>query len=1066
MKHKNLKCTVLISAFLMSAATLLAQNVTVTGTVKDESGLPAIGAGVMQSGTRNGVATDIDGNYTITVPSSATLVFSMVGYVDQTVPVNGRSRIDVTLYEDTNLLDEVVFVGYGVQKKKLVTGATINIDGETIAKQNTTNALGSLYSSVPGVTITQANGQPWSGYNITVRGLSTTGDSRPLYVVDGIAGGDINNLNPSDIESIDILKDAASAAIYGARAANGVVLVTTKQGQKGKVNVNYDGYYSMQKPNFNGVEPLNASEYLDLIDRAYRSTGSLGENEHYFDLEALMPVQNEWMKSGKWNGTNWLEESVNKKAASYNNALTITGGNDLIRFAMGFTKSHVDGLLAYPKRTYYDRTTVRYNSDITLWKKNGRDIIKVGENATLSMYVSNSVQTNGIYNSDVHTYLSYTPLLPAYDLDGTLYTFEKQLRDQWNVASTSNLLESQALGEYEGRNYMLQSNFYVEVSPHRDLRFRSVYGYSFRTSASRSYTPEYILNSTTSQDEDRVSQNSSLSNSWTWENTLSWTHEFGLHHVDALVGASMEAQGLGLSVGGSRKQTLFGTWEAANINSCESDIDAKSVSVSGTNTVPYMRLVSQFARANYNYNEKYLATVIVRRDGSSNFASGHRFGIFPSVSVGWNITNEPWMESTRGWLSSLKLRSSWGQNGNCNIANFQYLATISLSAPYDVSYAGTSVSVGAYPDIIPNANLTWEKTEQTDIGLDARLFGGRMTTTLDYYIKDTKDWLVDAPALASYGTGAPTINGGAVRNEGFEIALGWNDHLGDFFYSASANLSKNRNEVLYIDNADGIIHGPIYTFSQSLAKYNTFEARAGKPIGYFCGIASEGIFQNQSQIDEYNAKGYKFIDGYEAAKPGDVIWIDQNGDGLYNEQDIVEIGNPHPDYNLGFNLTLEYKGLDFSVSGSGAFGQQVICCYRTFLDGDQNFTTNFVNRLWTGEGSTNSFPRFSSGSHNNFSCNGYTGDIWVQDADYVKFRTITLGYDFKKLFKKLPMASCRIYFTGQNLLTLTKYDGMDPEVGYGGSVNSSGSIIPWSSGIDVGYYPSAKAYMFGLSLKF
>lgn len=1043
-----------------TAMTAFAQNITVTGSVKDAGGYPIIGAGVMQQGTSNGAATDFDGLFQLSVPANATLVFSSVGYIEQTIAVDGKTKIDVILMEDTELLEEVVVVGYGVQKKKLVTGATINVDGDAIQKQNTTNALGALYSSVPGVTITQANGQPWSGYNITIRGLSTTGDSRPLYVIDGIAGGDISSINPADIESIDILKDAASAAIYGARAAGGVVLVTTRQGQKGNVTVNYDGYYSFQKANFNGVSTVSASEYLDLTDRAYRSLGSLGENEHYYDLDALMPVQKQWIEKGLWDGTNWLEESVNRDAVNYNNAITINGGNDLIRFSGGFTSSHTDGLLAYPKKTYYDRNTLRINSDVTLWKKNGRDILKLGENATFSIYSSNGVQTAGIYNSEVHSYLTFTPLLPAYDLDGSLYTFEKQQRDNWMaVQGAANRLESNDLSKTESKNYRLQSNIFVEFAPHKDWKFKSVYGYSLRTSFSRSYTPSYILSSTSSQDNDSVSQSGSLGTNWTWENTLSWTHEFGDHHVDALFGQSLEAEGIGLSLNGSRKMTKFGSWEAASLSNCESDIDAKNVSVGGSNTVPYYKIASLFARANYNYNEKYMATVILRRDGSSNFASGHRFGLFPSVSAGWNITNEPWMSGTKSWLDHLKLRASWGQNGNCNITPFQYVASIALSAPYDVTASGTSVSTGAYPDIIPNENLTWEKTEQTDIGIDARFLGGRLATVFDVYVKDTKDWLVDAPALASYGTGAPTINGGAVRNKGVEFSFNWNDHVGDFFYGVSANISHNNNEVLYINNADGIIHAALnYTISQNIAKYNTYEARPGKPIGYFCGIKSEGIFQNQAQIDEYNAKGYTFIDGYEKAQPGDVIWVEQYKDGQYNEKDIVEIGNPHPDYNLGFTLNFEYKGLDFSVNGSGAFGQQILSCYRG--NGEtENYTNNFVNRLWTGEGSTNSFPRFSSMTHNNFMCNGYTGDIWIQNGDYVKLRTITLGYDLKKLIKALPVRSFRVYFTGQNLFTFTKYDGMDPEVSWGGEDS-------WSSGIDIGYYPSAKSYMFGVSLKF
>lgn len=1046
---------------LLTAAWGMAQNITVTGNVKDASGEPVMGAGVMVAGTTQGTVTDFDGNYSISVPATASLVFSSIGFTDQTIPVEGRSVIDVILAEDNELLDEVVVVGYGVQKKRLVTGSTIKVEGDLIQKQNTTDAIGALYSSVPGVNITQSNGQPWSGYKITVRGLNTTGDSTPLYVIDGIAGGSISSLNPADIESIDILKDAASAAIYGARAAAGVVLVTTKQGKKGHVNVTYDTYYSFQRPNFNGVHPVDGSEYIRLIDEDTRSKGiDVPDGQHYQNYQEIMPVQWQWMKEGKWNGTDWLTESVNKKSHAYNHALSVTGGNDLVRYAFGFTKSYTEGVLGYPKRTYYDRNTIRLNTEISLWRKDNRDILKAGENATLSIYSSNGMSTGDIYGSDVHTALVHTPLLPAYDLDGSLYTFEKQTRDGWSqTRGAGNLLEKYGLGRSEGKTYRLQSNVYLEFMPHQDWKFRSVFGYGLHTSHSRSYTPAYTLSSMDTQSTDQVSQSGSLSTYWTLENTVSWSHDFEKHHVDALIGHSLEKTGIGMSVNASQRDTKFGTWEAANIDSAQGDINARNVSVGGSNTVPYFDLVSMFARANYNYDERYMATFIVRRDGSSNFASGHRFGIFPSVSAGWNISNEPWMENSRGWLNHLKLRGSWGQNGNASIAPFQYLATVSLDAGYDVSANGMSVSTGAYPDILPNTALTWETTEQTDLGVDARFFGGKLTATFDWYIKDTKDWLVDAPALASYGTGSPTINGGAVRNSGVELALGWNHKIGDFFYSVNGNVAYNRNRVLYVDNADGIIHGSRNVISQNIDMYETFEARPGKPIGYFTGIASEGIFQNQEQIDAYKAKGYAFIDGYEKAQPGDVIWIDQNGDGNYNNEDIVEIGNPHPDVTMGLNITLEYKGIDLSLSGSGAFGQQVLQSYRSFASKDlDNYTNNFVNRLWTGEGSTNRFPRFSDGRHNNFFCGGYVGDIWVQDADYFKIRTITLGYDFKQAVKKLPMESLRLFFTGQNLFTFTKYDGMDPEVGYG--------PLGWTSGIDIGYYPSPKSYMIGLSVKF
>lgn len=1035
--------------------------VAVRGNVRGDDGEPLIGVSVTATGVQGGATTDINGDYVIHVPEGATLTFSYVGCTPISRKIGKDGKVDVTLNDDNNVLNEVVVVGYGVQKKRLVTGATLNIKGDDIQRQNTTNAIGALYSSVPGVNIVQNNGQPDAGFKVNIRGLGTTGSSSPLYVIDGIAGADINSLNPADIESVDILKDAASCAIYGSRAANGVVLVTTRQGNKGKVNVSYDGYYSIQRANLNGVKSVSAQEYIDLINRAFVSKGTISEGENIHDWSALMPKHYGLIQSGAWRGTDWLEEFVNNNAPSYNNAVSVDGGNDLARFSLGFTNTSTEGTLGVPKPPKYNRTTVRLNTDFTLWRRGDLEIVKIGENVTFSTYKSNSISQGNIYDNKLHNLLVLSPLHPAYNDDGSFYTYADQQADGMQLPSGGyNMLEDNSLRSYDNRRFRIQANFWLEVNPHKDWRFRSVYGYNYYNRNNRTYTPAYELSSKDYSEYDRVQQEASTNTFWTWENTLQWGHDFGEHHVDALIGTSMEQQGWGQSVGAWRKNTKFGTWEAANISNSDSAIDPEMVSVWGGNTVPFKKLVSFFGRVNYNFMEKYLFTFILRHDGSSNFARGHRFGTFPSVSAGWIMTNEKWMESSRSWIDFLKIRGSWGRNGNCAIDNFQYLATVSLNAPYDFTTGGTSISTGAYPDIIPNPDLTWEKSEQLDFGFDARFLNQRLVATFDWYRKTTRDWLVNAPTLDSYGTGSPVINGGSVRNQGVELSLSWYDHIGDFNYSVGVNVATNANKVTSIDNTDGIIHGNTNVISQNIAQYNTYEARVGYPIGYFTGIASEGIFQNQAQIDAYRDAGYAFMDGYDKTQPGDVIWVDQNNDGSYNDEDVVMIGNPHPDVTLGVNISMRFKGFDLAVSGSGAFGQQVLQSYRSFANSDyDNYTNNFINRLWTGEGSTNSFPRFTDGTHNNFKCNGYVGDVWVQNADYFKVRTITLGYDFKHLFPKLPMQQLRIFFTGQNLLTFTGYDGFDPEVGYGGGDS-------WSSGIDIGYYPSPKAYTFGLNVKF
>ena len=1060
MSFKNCIAVALMSIFSVVA---MAQN-KVSGKVTDPNGEPVIGAGVTQVGTQNGVVTDFEGAYSFSAPVGATINVEALGFdAQQFKVVAGQTTYNITLSESSLELDETVVIGYGTQKKKLVTGSTINVSGDLIQKQNTTSALGALYSNVPGVNIVQNTGQPGDGYKITVRGISTTGSSSPLFVIDGVAGGNIDHLNPADIESIDILKDAASSAIYGARAASGVVLVTTRQGKRdSKVNVTFDGSLGFQEANLNGVHAVSATEYVDLVNRAMVAAGSIKEGECFPDIDPkLYPVQKQWMDSGKWNGADWLGESVNHAAPQNNMVIGINGGNDLVRFSLSYSKSYQEGTLGWPNVTYYDRNTIRANTEFTLLRRHNRDILVFGENATFTIYKSHGVSTGNIYSNDIHNYLTYTPLLPVYDLeDGDYYTYEDQVRDNWQAKDGGyNLLQRASIGDRENRNYRLNGTAYLQFTPTREWKFRSAFGFRFNASFNRSYTPEYQLSGTQFNEYDDVSQSGSVGNNYTWENTLSWNKAFGDHHVDALLGTSMEGTRWGMSVNGSRQQTTFGTWESANLSSSSSDINADMVSIGGGNTIPYNDLLSFFGRANYNYKDTYLFTAILRADGSKNFASGHRWGYFPSASAGVILTNMDWMDWSKGTLDYFKIRASWGQNGNCSISNFQYASQVSMNARYDFSN-GLSVSPGAYPSRIPNPDLKWETSEQTDLGFDARLFRSRLGVTFDLYRKDTKDWLVDAPTLGIHGAAAPTINGGAVRNQGVELSLTWNDHVGDFFYNLGINGSYNHNEVLYINNADGILHGGTNVIAQNIDRYNTFEARPGKPIGYFSGIASDGIFQNQAEIDAWNAEGKAFMDGYANAQPGDVKWIDQDGDGDFDYDDIVEVGNPHPDFNLGFNISLQYKGFDFSVNGSGAFGQQVVQSYRSFANSDvENYANNFVARLWTGEGTTNKFPRFSNGKHNNFYCGGYLGDIWLQDADYLKIRNITIGYDLKKAIKKLPLASLRVYASGQNLFCFTGYDGMDPEVGYGYGYS-------WASGIDIGYYPSPKVYLFGVNIKF
>ena len=1032
---------------------------TVKGTVKDNNGEPVIGATIMESGTKNGTVTDADGNFVIEIASDSKLDITSIGYKSQTVKPSATGTTSVSLSEDSNLLDDVVVVGYGTQRKKLITGSTVHVTADDIAAVNAVDAFGALQSQASGMNIVMNSGQPGEGYKVTIRGMGTAGSNTPLYVVDGVPGANIDDLSPNDIESIDVLKDAASSAIYGARASNGVILVTTKKGKAGgHVQVSFDGYMGWQNPNTNDVTPLNAKQYMEINDKAYQIQGVAT-----YDWQKLIPKQYAQIMNGTWNGTNWLEETTIHNAPIHNASLSISGGSEISRFALGFTKFHQTGTIGAPADPKYDRYTVRLNSDYSLIRKKGHDILKIGENVTFSATDKRGVSVGGIYGNSIRNLLAMSPLLPAYNDEGGYYEYKDIQADAWDFsAEMANPLAQMKYDNGYGytKVYRLQTNFFLEFSPIKDLTYRASAGWLYRHREGRSYVPVYELSSKKSNPNDDVSQNQSYSVRWSLENTLNWVKSFDKHNIDVLLGQSVEKWGYGNGVNVTNSNSLFpGSFDHAYIANANV-VDPSLTSIGGSPEAQGA-LSSFFGRVNYNYDETYLLSLVLRADGSSNFARGHRWGYFPSVSAGWVISNEKFMESTKAWMDFLKIRASWGQNGNCNISNFQYLATIALDDPYYFNNKDNP-ALGAYPNILPNEDVKWETSEQLDFGFDARFLNNRLGVAFDWYKKTTKDWLVRAPMLLSYGTNAPYVNGGDIENKGYEIQLNWNDKIGkDFRYSVSANFSHNKNEVTRLANSEGIIHGGSNAIAQNTAEL--YRIQVGYPIGYFWGYEMEGIIQNEKQLQEYldrNCSGDKAnsLQG-ESLQPGDVMFKDVNGSGKIDkgDDDKTMIGDPNPDFTLGLNINISYKGFDFALNGYGSFGQQVAKSYRQFSDHpDDNYCTDVYTKYWTGEGSTNRYPRFSDGKTANMS---EISRVWIEDADFFKISRISLGYDFKRLYSKLPVQKCRLYVALSNFFTFTGYSGMDPEVGFGNGAS-------WASGIDCGYYPSARSWQVGLNINF
>lgn len=1055
---KKVKVLFLMMALSLAALSASAQNIVVKGTVTDAAdGTPVPYATIVVKGASVWTTTENDGTYSIESPVNGVLSVSNLGYAEAEINVEGRTVVNIQLAPEFDALSESVVIGYGVQQKKLLTGSTIQVKGDDLAKLSTTSALGALQSQSPGVQITQNSGQPGQGFKVNIRGIGTIGDSAPLYVIDGVAGGDINVLNPSDIESIDVLKDAASAAIYGARAANGVVLVTTRQGKEGRAVVSYDGYvgaqYIAKMPDL-----CTAQEYMMLQDMALTNSGSPA-----YDWEKLLPADlYKSIKDGSWTGTNWVKEMYNKGALTQNHSVNVAGGSADNKFSLGFSYTGQDGILGYNAlesvNAEYRRYTFRVNSDHVVIKRNGLDILKVGETLNYSFGTNSGIAEGDIYWNSLHNAIGANPLLPvyAYDAEGNItgfYDTEAREKDGWkfddNAKHPMGLDYYTSRGRNTSKSYSLQASAYAELQPIKNLRIKSQVGYRMSGSSSRSYTMLYDLAGSQYSDYDELSQSMSLGHRLTWENTASYHFDINSDHVfDIVAGQSIEKWGMGESLSGESANSIFtNDFERAYLSNAKPE-RLDQVSLSGRPSTKGA-LASFFGRLNYNIKETYLFSATLRADGSSNFARGHRWGIFPSVSAGWVISNENWMGGSKGWLDFLKIRASWGQNGNASISNFQYLTTIGLSSSAAYYYANKGVpSTGAIPGTLANPNVSWETSEQTNIGLDARFFNSAFGVTVDGYIKNTKDWLVQAPIASVYGFEAPYVNGGDVRNSGIELALDYSKYTGEFNWGVKLNGSYNKNVVTRIANAEGIIHGEDDVLSQGTGEM--YRVQEGYPIGYFYGYKTAGIFQNQAQVDATKAK-------YDDAKPGDVIFVDYDGDGEITDDDRTMIGNPHPDFTAGLNLWFSYKGFDLNITGYGAFGQQIAKSYRSFFDSPrENFTRDFLN-CWTGEGTSNRYPTLTLCNDRNWS---NISEIYIENGDYFKVSNVTLGYDFSRLFgKKSFVSKARLYVSAQNLLTITKYSGMDPEIGYGFDED-------WVSGIDLGYYPSARTFLVGVNLSF
>lgn len=1063
-----MKKAVMLFVLAVFAQVLVAQDVTVQGRVTYQAdGSPLPGVTIMVVGTNTGVLSGVDGTFSLPARMGSTLRFSFIGMTPVEVTVTSTT-VNVTMADEPTDLDEVVVIGYGVQKKALVTGANLNVKGDQIAELNTSTAMEALQGIATGISITRNSGAPGAGTKATIRGLGTIGNSDPLYIVDGVSVGNIDYLSASDIESIDVLKDAASSAIYGSRAANGVILVTTKKGVKGSAPViSYDFYYGMQNI-YKKLPALNAQEYMFIMDEGRVNDGlapnnweTMLKNNSYINANfpgnlGTQLGEEVWarLQSG-WEGTDWVEEMSTKNAPVQNHSLNITGSSKDVVYALGVSYFDQAGILGGDLMgAGYKRLTARLNTEMVLVKGSNRDIITVGENFTLTNSRNKWVGTGSIYWNDLHNALVVNPLLPAYwDKSPDPYGFTPTL-EGISLGQTNPLAQlfyNRSNFQW-GKGNNVTGNAYINIEPVKNLRIRSSFGINSWFGHNRLWAPTYKLSTQYNNANDRVEQTMYQGINFTFTNNISYEFTVDQHKISILAGNEILDNVLNSNVGGSKSNSIFGTPDYAYLN----NVTAESLAGIGTWGADWAAqgggLLSYYGRLSYNFREKYILDAVFRADGSSNFAKGHRWGFFPSVSAGWIFSEEDFMKDN-AWISFGKLRASWGQNGNQSIDNFIYSSNISyLPQGYYFGPEKLVTSPTAIPSNVPNPDVTWETSEQLNIGIDARFFNSNLGLAFDYYNKMTKDWLVLAPILGTAGAGAPWINGGDIRNSGIEFTINWKGKVSDFIYGASFSGTMNKNEVTRIANSEGVISGSTDVLSQGTAAVSM--VRVGYPIGFFNGLETDGLLQNQDDVDAYvTPEGTPY---FEDLRPGDVKFVDQNLDGVIDGADRVMLGSPLPDFEMGIQLNAEYKGIYANATLVGKFGMQVMQSYRSFADNfTQNYTTQIFGR-WHGEGTSDRIPRLGYASTRNINL---ISDIYMHDADFVRISNVVLGYRFGNLLKNLNwFKGASVYASVNNLYTFTKYDGMDPDVGY--------APDPWASGIDLGLYPLPRTVMFGASVTF
>lgn len=976
------------------------QNRTVSGKVtsKEEgTGLP--GVNVIVQGTTNGTVTDAEGNYTISVEGdNPILSFTFVGYKTQTIPVGGQSTIDVTLESDITLLQDVVVIGYGTVKKSDLTGSVSSVRGSDLTKIPSISPEQALQGKVAGVQVTSSSGAPGALPVVRIRGVGTFNSVAPIYVVDGVILSDISFLNSADIQSMEVLKDASSTAMYGSRGANGVIMITTRQGKLGsqKPTINFAAEYSLQKQQ-KKIDLLNGKEFATIVNEITPGT--------YNNINAVP-------------NTDWQDE-IFEVAPLQNYQVSASGASDKVQYYFGTSYFNQDGILP---ESNYERLTVRINNTYHLSSH-----VRLGNNITLAPYRQKNANGNVVYSA----YRAW-PTVTPYTASG----------DFSEVRGVGNPLADIKYTDNNNKGIRTVGNVFGEVDFLKSFTFRSSFGVDMNYTKVQNFTPKFYVSPTQQSTYSVLTKEYNDRISWLWENTVSFKKQIDKHRFDALAGFTMQestSENLKLQARNIlRDDPDFWYLNGSTLYPTETTNDA--------DPNQNYSMLSYLFRLNYTFNDRYLFTATFRRDGSSKFAVGNRYGNYPSFAAGWNIINESFMQS-QTLFTNLKLRASWGIVGNEKIAYDKLYSRVDNNVGAVLGTNETLLAGSSY-GLTGNRNLKWENTYQTDVGVEFGFFNDRLTAEVDYFRKVTKDILIDLPVPEYLGNGIGakvTYNAGEVLNRGFEVALGWSSDIGENIkYRVSANYTSLHNEALKVMNTTG---AGDYLRNTDITTSTT----PGLPVGAFYGYKVDGIFQNAAELAAYPHRA--------EAGVGDVRYVNVNGDNSLTDADRTYIGSPIPKGFYGFGGEISYKGIVLSADFQGQYGNKILNYKETTRADLYNFEQHVMNR-WRGEGTSNTEPRASAGGYNFL-----TSSRFIQDGSFFRLRSVSIGYDLPvSVIEKLKMKSARFYVRGTNVFTSTKYTGYTPEVATLDLKVPANE--PLNNGIDRGTYPIPAVYSVGLNVTF